>query len=1006
MKHTKLLALIVGLSCTTLSAQTIVEKEQITKNYNQTTLKNLQQNFQNESTNQKKAAIQLAQQKGWPIRSTLKDGSLVELQVIEQGQPIYFITHNTDAARSTRTDHLHSGGSLGLNLNGQNMTAHVWDGGLARASHQEYDGAGGNNRFSVGDGTTATHYHAAHVTGTIISSGVQASAKGMAPHGKAVGYDWNNDRSEATTAASNGMLLSNHSYGYRASSIPDYYFGAYISVSRNWDEIMYNAPQYLMVTSAGNDGNDNSSNGSPLNGNASYDKLNGAATAKNNLVIANAQDANVDNNGNLISVAISSSSSEGPTDDLRIKPDIAGNGSGVYSTFDSSDAAYNSISGTSMSSPNVCGSLLLLQQHYNNSNGSYMRAATLKGLALHTADDAGSNGPDAVFGWGLLNTKAAAQAISQNGNQSKIEERTLNANQTYSITVQADGSTPLMASISWTDPAGTANTGTANATTSVLVNDLDIRVTKSGTTYNPWRLTGITTNGQGDNTKDPYERVDVNNASGTYTITVTHKGSLTNNSQNYSLIITGITNQTQTCTATTPTGLNSTSITSNSATINWNAVNGTTYTARYRKTGTTNWTTVNASTNTTNLSGLEADSSYEVQVRSICPDNSTSSFSSSHTFTTATTASSCPNAVTAYPYTESFENTIGAWTQNTDDDFNWTTRSGSTPSSNTGPSSANSGSYYLYMESSSPNYSNKKAIITSPCFDLTAVTDPSLNFKYHMYGSSNMGNLVLEASTDGTTWTTVWSKTGNQGNSWQTATVDLSTYSSSNSLKLRFNGTTGTTWQGDMAVDALNINSGGTGGSCHDIVLTINLDNYPEETSWTIKDGSNTTVASGGTYQNQADGATVTIQECLPTGCYTLTINDSYGDGICCGYGNGSYTLTETATGSTLASGGSFGSTDVTNFCLGNATNNYVTHEDTKTEGTYITISPSPVSSTLYIKTNISESFNYQLINIQGQVVQSGNMNHRLEVSNLPSGIYIMKLRHDKKEIIKKIIKK
>jgi hypothetical protein len=43
------------------------------------------------------------------------------------------------------------------------------------------------------------------------------------------------------------------------------------------------------------------------------------------------------------------------------------------------------------------------------STDGFMRAATLKALAIHTADEAGSaDGPDYEFGWGLLNTKSAA----------------------------------------------------------------------------------------------------------------------------------------------------------------------------------------------------------------------------------------------------------------------------------------------------------------------------------------------------------------------------------------------------------------------------------------------------------------------------------------------------------------------------------------------------------------------------------------------------------------------
>jgi len=112
------------------------------------------------------------------------------------------------------------------------------------------------------------------------------------------------------------------------------------------------------------------------------------------------------------------------------------------------------------------------------------------------------------------------------------------------------------------------------------------------------------------------------------------------------------------------------------------------------------------------------------------------------------------------------------------------------------------------------------------------------------------------------------------------------------------------------------------GGSCPDtcpcpeneIIVSITFDNYPEETSWSIQDSSGTTVASGGTYASEPDGSTLNIVECLPNGCYDFIINDSFGDGICCGYGNGSYIVT--ANGSTVASGGAFTASETTNFCV------------------------------------------------------------------------------------------
>ncbi len=101
-----------------------------------------------------------------------------------------------------------------------------------------------------------------------------------------------------------------------------------------------------------------------------------------------------------------------------------------------------------------------------------------------------------------------------------------------------------------------------------------------------------------------------------------------------------------------------------------------------------------------------------------------------------------------------------------------------------------------------------------------------------------------------------------------------------------------------------------------EVMLTIVLDDYPEETSWELTDDSNNTIASGGTYGNLPNGSTVTETICLSDGCYDFTINDTYGDGICCAYGNGSYLL-EDDSSNTLASGGSFAYSETTNFCLG-----------------------------------------------------------------------------------------
>tara|TARA_B100001146_G_scaffold224923_1_gene245016 strand:+ start:13828 stop:15192 length:1365 start_codon:yes stop_codon:yes gene_type:complete len=165
----------------------------------------------------------------------------------------------------------------------------------------------------------------------------------------------------------------------------------------------------------------------------------------------------------------------------------------------------------------------------------------------------------------------------------------------------------------------------------------------------------------------------------------------------------------------------------------------------------------------------------------------------------------CTGGVTTYPYNESFESGLGLWTQSTADFFNWTRNSGGTTSGNTGPSAASNGSWYMYTEASTPNYPNRQTILTSPCFNLTTAPAASFTFDYHMYGAADMGSFILEVSDDdGGTWTPIWSQTGNQGNVWNTQSVDLSAYIGG-SIQLRFNRTTGSTWQADIAIDNISL---------------------------------------------------------------------------------------------------------------------------------------------------------------------------------------------------------
>ena len=141
-----------------------------------------------------------------------------------------------------------------------------------------------------------------------------------------------------------------------------------------------------------------------------------------------------------------------------------------------------------------------------------------------------------------------------------------------------------------------------------------------------------------------------------------------------------------------------------------------------------------------------------------------------------------------------FEVDTCAWTDTAPDGFSWTRRSGGTPSSSTGPSGDHTtgSGFYLFTEASGIN--NKLHQLESPLFSLQQ--DASLSFAYHMYGST-MGALSIEANGTETGWSTLWSRTGDQGNSWLEAVVILP----ASTTKVRFNGRTGPNYRSDMALD-------------------------------------------------------------------------------------------------------------------------------------------------------------------------------------------------------------
>ncbi|MFM2015076.1 MAG: hypothetical protein RIQ51_566 [Bacteroidota bacterium] len=584
MKIRLFILLIFVCTASILQAQEAIKKERLIQTSKELAL---------DARNKFSRAVIAAKEKGWPIQYASQNQNSAKLMGInEKGWPKYYISFADPVASITiGANKVWPGAASNLNLSGsdESMTNKlgVWDEGSPLLTHKEFTG-----RITQKDNAKDVVTHSTHVAGIVMSKGINPLSKGMSYNVKGIlDYDWNNDLSEMSAAAANGLLISNHSYGtvtgwnYNSDSArwefngrfnekEDYRFGLYDFDAQIQDSIAYNAPNYLIVAAAGNNrtsvgpavgqtywrrneaGRMVNSGARPadISSNDSYGSISTDKNAKNVLTVGAVFGIPSEYNKKE-DVVISNFSSWGPTDDGRIKPDIVAQGVSVYAPIASNDSSYGYLSGTSMAAPGAAGSLLLLQElaHRFILNGAprVLKSATLKGLAIHTANEAGLYpGPDYKFGWGLLNIAEAAQvlntAYTNNNSPSSphfVYENTLLNGESKSYTITASGTRPVKATIVWTDIKGSASE-VLNDANPELINDLDLTITQGNRTHYTWNLNPSTPDNQafkGLNNIDNVEKVEVDTSlvGTSYTITVKHKGTLERGLQNYSLIISG-----------------------------------------------------------------------------------------------------------------------------------------------------------------------------------------------------------------------------------------------------------------------------------------------------------------------------------------------------------------------------------------------------------------------------------------------------------------------------------
>ncbi|NOY48207.1 MAG: T9SS type A sorting domain-containing protein [Chlorobi bacterium] len=184
--------------------------------------------------------------------------------------------------------------------------------------------------------------------------------------------------------------------------------------------------------------------------------------------------------------------------------------------------------------------------------------------------------------------------------------------------------------------------------------------------------------------------------------------------------------------------------------------------------------------------------------------------------------------------------------------------------------------------------------------------------------------------------------------------------------------------------------------STSQINLTLTPDDFGSEITWEFRASSNALLYSGGPYTNGDTTVINQVFNVVPNECYAFTIFDSQGDGICCGFGNGSYELT-TDNATVIVSGGAYGAgygtSEVTNISTASTlgVNDYFVNNG-------VSLFPNPTSDIINIKLARGNDLpdSYKIYNILGQLVAvreiSNQLQLKIDVSSLSKGVYFVKV--------------
>ena len=431
-----------------------------------------------------------------------------------------------------------------LNLDGSGETIAVMDTGVDM-DHPDLLGriAAINTQFGLDSSPIDSNSgHGTHVAMTVLGDGTgDTVATGIAPGANLVMYALEHDptgvfgRQGSIYDLLSDAELKTASVAVNAWGLNGNY-GAYTADSRSTDQYVSNNKYLLPIFSVGDNGGSGSS------------KITAPGTAKNVLSV-----------GSSTNGSVSSYSSEGPTLDGRIKPDLVAPGEGVCSgraeeaknvvgsvcgtsTHSNGRSMYMQLSGTSQATAVAGGSASLAREYLREVAGINKPSASLiKATLINGAEDLGTPDiPNANEGWGQIDLENSLNP-SSSGTPLDVfqdDERELQAGFSLIYSFDLDGSKGVDITLAWSDEEGSAN---AAQSESRLLNNLDlILIAPDGTSYlgNHFSSGASIIGGSADNLNN-IERIRIpagaTTQTGDWMVTVEHKGG---SSQRYSIVIT------------------------------------------------------------------------------------------------------------------------------------------------------------------------------------------------------------------------------------------------------------------------------------------------------------------------------------------------------------------------------------------------------------------------------------------------------------------------------------